>query len=299
MNKYTFSTQSGKAYYCNSIPGFIKDKSASIIGQLVRHSFEINKEQSDAWENQICELQRRLEECGMEGDIIFEYDIVRLGKRIDIILLIRHMVFSLEFKNGKNAFTAQDAQQAEDYAIDIKNFHKESEDLYVCPILIATDAPKYSKPQVINHYDDKQVFLQRENIDTLIPKIMEIIDVYGSDDEIDFEKWFNSPYYPTPTIISAAIEAYNTHDISQIAQSEAGQDNINECESVIDRIVCYAREKKKKCICFVTGVPGAGKTLVGLDVVAKNLEKGRDSLSVYLSGNGPLVEVLREALKRV
>lgn len=74
---------------------------------------------------------------------------------------------------------------------------------------------------------------------------MEIIDVYGSDDEIDFEKWFNSPYYPTPTIISAAIEAYNTHDISQIAQSEAGQDNINECESVIDRIVCYAREKKK------------------------------------------------------
>lgn len=90
MNKYTFSTQSGKAYYCNSIPGFIKDKSASIIGQLVRHSFEINKEQSDAWENQICELQRRLEECGMEGDIIFEYDIVRLGKRIDIILLIRH-----------------------------------------------------------------------------------------------------------------------------------------------------------------------------------------------------------------
>ena len=298
MNKYTFSTQSGKAYYCNSIPGFIKDKSTSIIGQLVRHSFEINKEQSDAWENQICELQRRLEECGMEGDIIFEYDIVRLGKRIDIILLIRHMVFSLEFKNGKNAFTAQDAQQAEDYAIDIKNFHKESEDLYVCPILIATDAPKYSKPQVINHYDDKQVFLQRENIDTLIPKIMEIIDVYGSDDEIDFEKWFNSPYYPTPTIISAAIEAYNTHDISQIAQSEAGQDNINECESVIDRIVCYAREKKKKCICFVTGVPGAGKTLVGLDVVAKNLEKGRDSLSVYLSGNGPLVEVLREALKK-
>lgn len=90
-----------KAYYCNSIPGFIKDKSTSIIGQLVRHSFEINKEQSDAWENQICELQRRLEECGMEGDIIFEYDIVRLGKRIDIILLIRHMVFSLESRMGR------------------------------------------------------------------------------------------------------------------------------------------------------------------------------------------------------
>ena len=98
MNKYIFSTQSGKAYYCNSIPGFIKDNSTSIIGQLIRHSFEINKAQSDAWENQINELQKRLEACGMEGDIIFEYDIVRLGKRIDIIMLIRHMVFSLEFK---------------------------------------------------------------------------------------------------------------------------------------------------------------------------------------------------------
>lgn len=109
MNKYTFSTQSGKAYYCNSIPGFIKDTSASIVGQLVRHSFEVGKEQTDAWDRQIYELQKRLESCGMEGDIIFEYDIVRLGKRIDVILLIRHMVFSLEFKIGKTAFVAQDA----------------------------------------------------------------------------------------------------------------------------------------------------------------------------------------------
>ena len=298
MNKYTFSTQSGKAYYCNSIPGFIRDKSSSIIGQLVKHSFEVNKEQSDAWDNQISGLQSRLEECGMEGDIIFEYDIVRLGKRIDVILLIKHMVFSLEFKNGKTAFVAQDAQQAEDYAIDIKNFHKESEDLYVCPILIATDAPKYKKPQPIDCYPDKQVYLQRENMDTFTPKITSILEKYGDDQEIDFEKWFNSPYHPTPTIIAAAVEAYTSHDISQIAQSEAGQDNIDKCEKAIDRIVDYARNNQKKCVCFITGVPGAGKTLVGLDVVAKNLNKGKDNLSVYLSGNGPLVEVLREALKR-
>lgn len=297
MNKYTFSTQSGKAYYCNSIPGFIRDKSDSIIGQLVKHSFEVNKEQSDAWDNQISELQKRLEESKMEGDIIFEYDIVRLGKRIDVILLIRHMVFSLEFKNGKNAFVAQDAQQAEDYAIDIKNFHKESENLYVCPILIATDAPAYKKEQKIGCYPDKQIFLQRENIDTFTSKVAQIVDKYGEYKEIDFEKWFNSPYHPTPTIIAAAVEAYTSHDISQIAQSEAGQDNIDKCEQRINEIITYAQEGKKKCVCFVTGVPGAGKTLVGLDVVAKNLNRGRENLSVYLSGNGPLVEVLREALK--
>ena len=298
MNKYVFSTQKGKAYYCNSIPDFIKDDSSSIVGQLVRHSFEINKDQSDAWDNQIRELQERLEKSDMDGDIIFEYDIVRLGKRIDVILLIRHMVFSLEFKNGKNIFTAQDAQQSEDYAIDIQNFHKESEDLYVCPILIATKASPYAKKQIINSYPDKQIYLQRENMETLIPKVSEISNIYGDDEKIDFERWFNSPYFPTPTIIAAAVEAYSSHHISEIAQSEAGQEDINLCEDKINEIIQFAEKNKKKCVCFVTGVPGAGKTLVGLDVVAKNLDNKNGNLSVYLSGNGPLVDVLREALKR-
>lgn len=298
MNKYTFSTQGGKAYYCNSISGFITDDASLIIGQLVRHSFEVNKDQSEAWNNQVEQLQKRLEAAGIKGDIIFEYDIVRLGKRIDVILLIRHMVFSLEFKNGKKVFTAQDAQQAEDYATDIKNFHKESEDLYVCPILIATDATEYQRPQSLDCYPDKQIYLQRENIETLIPKIQEIARKYGGGTEIDFETWFNSPYYPTPTIIAAAVEAYTTHDISEIANSEAGQGNIDECEKRISEIIKYAQTNKKKCVCFITGVPGAGKTLVGLDIVAKNLKEGVENLSVYLSGNGPLVEVLREALKR-
>ena len=298
MNKYTFSTQSGKAYYCNSIPGFIHDTSTSIIGHLVKHSFELNTSQRDAWQNQIDELQKRLEACQMEGDIIFEYDIVRLGKLIDIILLIKHMVFSLEFKNGKNIFTAQDAQQAEDYAIDIKNFHKESENLYVCPILIATEAPAYNKPQSLKPYPDKQLRLQRENIETLIPKVAQLIGIYGDDKKIDFERWFNSPYHPTPTIIAAAVEAYTTHDISEIANSEAGQNDINQCEKKLNEVIEYAQQKKKKCVCFVTGVPGAGKTLVGLNTVAKNLKKDKAGLSIYLSGNGPLVEVLRDALKR-
>lgn len=298
MNKYTQAAQSGKAYYCNSISEFVKDSPASIVGQLVRRSFEINKDQSDAWENQIRELQKRLQNCGMDGDILFEYDIVRLGKRIDVILLIRHMVFSLEFKNGKDFFTAQDAQQSEDYAIDIKNFHKESENLYVCPILIATDAAPYPRAQSDGCYPDKQIYLQRENINTLVPKIVQLAEKYGSDEELDFEKWFNSPYYPTPTIISTAVEAYSSHHLSEIAQSEAGQDDINQCENKINEVISYAKTNRKKCVCFVTGVPGAGKTLVGLDVVAKNLDREDDNLSVYLSGNGPLVEVLREALTR-
>lgn len=298
MNKYTFSTRNGKAYYCNSIPGFIKDESQSIIGHLIEHAFGLSKKDTDAWENQINELQNRLEQCEITGDIIFEYDIKRLGKRIDVIMLIRHMVFSLEFKNGKTVFTAQDAQQAEDYALDIKNFHKESENLYVCPILIATDADAYPKTQSLECYPDKQVFLQRENIETLIPKVNLLVNKYGDEEHLDFEQWFNSPYHPTPTIIAAAVEAYSSHSLSEIANSEAGQEDIDKCEETISGIIERAKKERKKCLCFVTGVPGAGKTLVGLDIVAKNLRKGYENYSAYLSGNGPLVDVLREALKR-
>lgn len=295
MAALTFSAQDGKAYYYNNIPDFINDSSNNIIADLIKHSFEINTDQRDAWENQINELKNKLSECKIDGDIIFEYDIVRLGKRIDVILLIRHMVFSLEFKNGKTLYTAEDARQAEDYAIDIKNFHKESENLYVCPILIATDA-KEIKNQSYEAYTDKQIRLQKENSNTFINKISDLSFWYGEDKKIDFEKWFNSPYYPTPTIIDAAIQAYQTHNITEIAHSEAGQEDINKCEDTIDMVIEYAKEHDEKCICFVTGVPGAGKTLVGLDTVTKNLAKGSDNLSVYLSGNGPLVTVLREAL---
>ena len=297
MPQYTFSTREDKAYYYNSIPGFIDADSDTIVAQLIKHSFEDNDKQRDAWSNQIGELQKRMKDCQMEGDIIFEYDIVRLGKRIDVILLIRHMVFSLEFKNGEKPYTVADAQQAEDYATDIKNFHKESENLYVCPILIVTQAKKQTNKHGLKSYPDKQICLQCENIETLLPKVQEVYTKYGDDEKIDFNTWFNSPYYPTPTIIAAAVEAYRSHDLTEIANSEAGQEDIEKCESKIHEIIDYAQNSKKKCVCFVTGVPGAGKTLVGLDVVAKTLGKNNDDRSVYISGNGPLVKVLKAALR--
>lgn len=295
MNKYTFATQRGKAYYCNSIPGFLQDNPDSIIGALVRNSFENNVDQNDAWRNQIEGLMNNLKDRGIEGDIIFEYDIIRLGKRIDVILLVRHMVFSLEFKNGAKFFLAQDARQAEDYALDIKNFHKESEDLYVCPILVATNA-NCIENQSDSYYEDKQIYLQKENMESVIPKVEYIARKYGSDEKLNFDKWFDSPYFPTPTIISAAVEAYKNHSLTAIAQSEAGQDGIENCEKSLFSIIEMAKNNNKKVVCFITGVPGAGKTLVGLDVVTRNLEKKEDMLSVYISGNGPLVEVLQEAL---
>ncbi len=247
MNNVIYSKQTNKAYYWNDISKFVEDNADGILHKLLQHSFnqfsDANTEQNEAWSSQIRELQTRLKDHGIDGDIIFEYDIIRLGKRIDVILLVRHMVFSLEFKNGKKFFTAKDAQQAEDYAIDIKNFHKESENLYVCPILVATDAEEITD-QSKECYSDKQIYLQKENINTLISKVNEIVDEYGTDEKIDFDKWFNSPYYPTPTIISAAVEAYKTHSLTEIAHSAAGQDDIDACEHEI-KIDKQAKNEKK------------------------------------------------------
>lgn len=296
MNSINIHTQRGKSYYFNKIELFITDDADSILGKLVKLSFETNRDQKDAWINQIKHLQVKLSESKCVGNIIFEYDIVRLGKRIDVILLIKHMVFSLEFKNGATLYKARDAEQAEDYALDLKNFHKESENLYVCPILVATEAD--ARHNKVDAYPDKQVMLQYANKENIMSCISNVYKVYGSDEEFDFEKWYNSKYCPTPTIIEAAIETYISNTVSEIAHSEAGQEDIDKCEQEIQGIINFAKENKKKCICFVTGVPGAGKTLVGLNLASKIMSEDKYSKAVYLSGNGPLVEVLREALIR-
>ena len=297
-NGYIYSEQTGKSYYCNNIESFLLDDPHEILGRLTRigakYGFDSTVEQICAWENQIISLQKKLLNSECSGDIIFEYDIVRLGKRIDVVLLIKHMVFSLEFKNGAKQYFARDAEQAEDYALDLKNFHKESENLYVCPILVATEASDHKN--IVDHYNDGQVHLQYANSGNLISCIKTVYEKYGTDEIIDFEKWYNSQYCPTPTIIEAAVAAYRDNTVAEIAHSEAGQEDIDRCEIAISRIVDTAKREHKKCICFITGVPGAGKTLVGLNLAAKNLSVEEDTKAVYLSGNGPLVAVLRQAL---
>ena len=293
-----FNSQKGKSYYFNTINGFLNEKSSTVLGILTRYGakygFDLSVEQNEAWQNQIYELQQKLKESGCSGDIIFEYDIVRLGKRIDVVLLIKHIVFSLEFKNGATKYIARDAEQAEDYALNLKNFHKESENLYVCPILIATDAQ--DRVNNLGCYDDKQIFLQYANSNSMMKCIKNIYEKYGSDETINFNTWYNSPYCPTPTIIEAAVTAYKDHSVKSIANSEAGQKGIDNCESQIRQIVENTKQKNGKSIIFVTGVPGAGKTLVGLDLASQNLDIENNVKSVYLSGNGPLVAVLRKAL---
>ncbi len=298
MKDFNHSNQINKSYYNNDISNFLCDNPDEILGSLLNYNskcgLNCSQEQAEAWKQQIFFLQNKLKNSMYSGQIIFEYNIVRLGKRIDVVLLIKHIVFLLEFKNGATRYLARDAEQAEDYAIDIKNFHKESEKLYVCPILIATNAE--NRKNIIDNYDNMQIQLQYANDNTFMNCIKDVCNKYGTDEKIDFTKWYNSQYCPTPTIIEVAIAMYKYHTVAEIAHSEAGQEDIDACEKKIKEIIEYSKINHKKSICFITGVPGAGKTLIGLDLVANNLNVEKNIKSVYLSGNGSLVAVLRKAL---
>ena len=291
------AVHSGIAYYCDTIESFLKTEPRAILERLFAATPEGDRtfEQDGAWKNEITCLKARLNELHAIGYIVFEYNIIRMAKRIDVVLLLRNVVYSLEFKNGQNAYLAEDMDQALDYALRLKAFHKVSSTLYVCPVLIATNAGK-SFPNANVLSEEKLIGLQKTNQNEL-GKILERIDrQYGSDEPFDFAKWFWSDYHPSPSIVEAAVDAFNSVKVADIAHSEAGQDGIDRCVASVEEVIRYAKENKAKCLCFVTGVPGAGKTLVGLDVAARNSNPSDDLYSVYISGNGPLVDVLCEAL---
>lgn len=286
----------GVAYYCDTIASFLNTKARDILNRLLSCTPEedANTEQIGAWREEIRCLQARLDELNAEGYVVFEYNIVRMAKRIDVVLLLRNVVYSLEFKVGQT-YTVDSMEQALDYALRLRNFHQMSKDMYICPILIAT---KETKSFLNIRDEEKTIGLQKTNGEKLVEIIRKVDECYGSDGEFDFNRWFWSSYCPSPSIIEAAVDAFNSVPVSSIARSEAGQEGIDACVASVDEVIEYARREKKKCLCFVTGVPGAGKTLVGLDIAAKHSSKEDSLYSVYISGNGPLVDVLQEALSR-
>ena len=228
------------------------------------------------------------------GQIIFEYSIPRLGKRIDVILLLHGIVFVLEFKVGADEYCRQDLEQVWDYALDLKNFHEASSSLTIVPILVATNADNASNSKEFSQYNDHVFEPIFSNAESLSQIITQFITEYAQ--EIDLSRWALSRYMPTPTIIQAASSLYLNHSVADITKTEASGEDLQRTSEFVMSVIEHSRANREKSICFVTGVPGAGKTLVGLNIAVRQFEK-RD-LAVYLSGNQPLVAVLSEALAR-
>ncbi len=297
-------SKSPRCLYDSHIETFIEKEKESIFGTMCdKYHGDALTTTREAWMGEIEILQRELSSWkNTDGRIVFEYDIPRLGKRVDVILLLRGIVFCMEFKVGESSILESDIDQVLDYALDLKNFHKFSRDKVIVPILIATKYDKRSSMIQSSVYDDRVVNPLVTGEDGIADLILEVLKSFPDEGNID-SNWVISPYAPTPTIIEAARTLYESHSVDDITRHEADEVTTDRTISYILDVIKRSKENGEKSICFVTGVPGAGKTLVGLDVAVKQTyqdsdEPSLDEGAVYLSGNGPLVAVLNEALAK-
>lgn len=287
-----------RAYYQGSCEDFLSASVAEIHSELVHHSlqFDLTAFQEMAWDEEIRILKNIMSELN-EGYIAFEYSIPRMGKRIDAVLIIRSCVILLEFKVGETSYPKNAVDQVVDYAFDLRNFHEESHLAHLFPFLVCTKASATNNEIIIEDNISSPIFCSESN---LLKEILNIIENYDNGIVINSKQWINSIYKPTPTIIEAAQALYSGHDVQEISHKESDENDIAVTTARIDKIIEDSKKNHWKSICFVTGVPGAGKTLVGLNIANRRhrFKKEEEEHAVFLSGNEPLVTVLTEALAR-
>lgn len=284
-----------RAYYSARIREFVVEKPETLLGKLmVSDEFSTTDLQKNAWRKEIDILQDQLRSVE-NGDIAFEYTIPRMGHRIDVVCIIHGLIFLLEFKVGDSEYRKSTADQVMDYALDLKYFHELSADRYIIPISIPTEAPSVCNE--VSFMEDKisnVLKCTKDNIGLTISSVLSSVQ----DQDLSIADWINSRYAPTPTIIEAAQAMYRNHSVKDISRNDAGAHNLTATTETINQIIDDCKRNHKKAICFVTGVPGAGKTLAGLNIANERHNFDADEHAVFLSGNGPLVDILQAALAK-
>lgn len=284
-----------RAYYSSSVCDFTNRDDFAIFGEITSNDqFAADDLQKNTWKKEIEILKRELSSF-LDGYLLFEYTIPRIGNRIDNVLLYKGIVFLLEFKVGERNYPRTAIEQTTDYALDLSCFHKESHDKLLVPVLICTRAPE--KPQITNVL--KNNILETHCCNEYgIKKYVDAVCNSYSKTKFAAIEWINSLYMPTPTIIEAAQALYMGHNVEDISRNDASAKNLNQTTKAINKIIDYSKANERKSICFITGVPGAGKTLAGLNIAIERQKVDENEHAVFLSGNGPLVDVLQEALAR-
>ncbi len=286
-----------RSYYSASTSEFLSADPRAILGQLVdSHGYSVEDLQRNAWVAQISVLRALFaQEASPDDHLFFEFAIPRMGRRVDLVIIYRRLVFIVEFKVGETEYPRYALDQVYDYALDLKNFHSGSHLRSLVPVLVATEA-KPSIGKTIWSTDSVCEPLTANKANLL--NVMRDVSSGCNETEIEPGAWQSSEYRPTPTIIEAAQALYRGHSVEEISRSDSGAINLDRTALAIGRAIDTAKRKGEKVICFVTGVPGSGKTLAGLNIATSrhNIDEGEHA--VFLSGNGPLVAVLREALAR-
>lgn len=284
-----------REYYSASIEEFKKEEIEAILGQLlINDEFETTDLQKNAWRQEILILKEQL--FGLNcGEIAFEYTIPRIGHRVDVVIIVNGIIFLLEFKIGDREYRKSTDDQVMDYALDLKYFHEASSDKYLVPINVSTEAKNIGiDVSVMNDKITEVIQCNKNNIKTAINNVLDLLPGCA----MRLSQWIASRYAPTPTIIEAAQALYRNHSVADISRNDAGAENLTKTTEAINRIIEKCKAEKKKAICFVTGVPGAGKTLAGLNIANGRHRFDADEHAVFLSGNGPLVDVLQMALAK-
>lgn len=282
-----------RAYFEASIEAFLGMAGSHVLGELTKHhGHALDLLQRNAWLEQIAHLKQELQE--VHGHILFEYAIPRMGKRADVVLVAGGLVFVIEYKVGADTHSTHAIDQVLDYALDLKNFHSGSHHLPIVPVVCATNGPDIR--QTCRWFPDRvaePVLANRTNLGA-------VLLAYADEalPTVDYQSWLDATYRPTPTIVEAAKALYEGHRVEEISRSDAGAINLTRMAKVVGELLERAKAERKKTICFVTGVPGSGKTLAGLNLATQRMRAQEDEHAVFLSGNGPLVAVLREALAR-
>ena len=282
------------AYYSAPIDRLLSEDANQVLGTLAAgHGHELDVEQRRAWEEEIGILKTALWE--LAGWVYLEFDVPRLGSRIDAVIISGAAVCPIEFKCGEREYHKADYNQAWDYALDLKNFHLASHYAPILPLLVATAASRSDEKWREPHPDGVRPprCCKAADLGHALREGLALVD----GPPVDGESWGRAPYHPTPTIIEAARALYSRHTVEDISRNDAGAKNLRVTSGAVEEIIERARANREKAIVFLTGVPGAGKTLVGLNVATRRRNFG-EARAVFLSGNGPLVAVLQEALTR-
>ncbi len=282
-----------RAWYAGPFSQFLSHTTEEVLGRLTDNSnVSVDLDQTRAWKAQVDFLKKWL--YGRTGFLLLEFNIPRMGLRADAVLLLGGCVVILEFKTGEKQVHQGALNQVWEYALDTKNFHEPSHDLPIIPVLLPTEYGSDELPprSFADDHVCKPFAASTHNFPKLLDELQAQFEI-----PIDADKWISGRYKPTPTIIEAARHLYANHSVTEIVRTEADERSLSQTARRVEALIQRAQQCGEKIICLVTGVPGAGKTLVGLNIATTHREND-DTHAVFLSGNGPLVTVLREALTR-
>lgn len=294
------------AFYIDTLLNHSLTQTDEILGTLVKEygksHLDLKKQQINSWYESIEFLKIFFSQTkytianSADWGILYEYKIPRRAKRIDLVLLSKNVIYVVEIKNQQNKYNSEDVAQLEDYCLDLRDFHFESMDRVIVPILLCPEAKEIQNEIFkIDNPVQKTLFANKSSFSKIV---IEVNDLFANQREvINIYNWNNSKYFPTPTIIEMAQTLYSGQSVSEI--SRHGADNLTDSTDTVIQAIREAQQTGSKIICFITGVPGAGKTLAGLNIVHnRQFQTEGKELGVFLSGNSPLVKVLSEALAR-